>query len=379
MAITRSYQNYLTVPSAVISDGLLPIPLWAVTAMTLNETYHLPAIGTSGSRSIVSTHDDTISLSGMLVGAERYAWKFALETMAESSKRGTPLEAWTSGAVSGLILITSMTIRTDMQIQSLSFSSTAAKRDAISVSISMAHMPRPSVLGKLLDVASLGVGALADWGGKLMSNLIFPIEEYLVAETIEAPSAEFSIVERKLMQGLPQKIELDADVHLFVVVPNGLANIWRDSEPTLILSCNHDENSLFDPGKSISYPNADRIPACLLVRRASEVKASIPLVSDMRVIVDVSSTTTPCLIELNIMDWDIRCGVMRDNGDYNASIRFAWRKIEKAVEQYSTPPINPYVIKRLKPVYRMESLLGLKKIKVMSRFSYKQRRIKEVQ
>ncbi|MCW8900036.1 MAG: hypothetical protein OQK75_13390 [Gammaproteobacteria bacterium] len=165
MAITRSYQNYLTVPSAVLSDGVLPIPLWAVTSMTLNETYHLPPIGSSGSRSIVSTHDDTISLSGILVGAERYAWKFALETMAESSKRGTPLETWSKGAVSGLILITSMTIRTDMQIQSLSFNTTAAKRDAISVTITLMHMPRPGVLGKLLDVASLGVGALADWGG----------------------------------------------------------------------------------------------------------------------------------------------------------------------------------------------------------------------
>lgn len=165
MAITRSYQEYLRVPSAVISDGLLPIPLWAVTTMTVNETYHLPPIGSSGSRSIVSTHDDTISLSGLLVGAERYAWKFALETLAESSKRGTPLEAWSSGAASGLILITSMTIRTDMQIQSLSFNATAAKRDTISVTISMVHAPRPSVLGKLLDVASLGVGALADWGG----------------------------------------------------------------------------------------------------------------------------------------------------------------------------------------------------------------------
>jgi hypothetical protein len=58
-----------------------------------------------------------------------------------------------------------MTIRTDMQIKSLGFSASAAKRDAIDVSISMVHLPLPSALGTLLDVASLGVGALADIAG----------------------------------------------------------------------------------------------------------------------------------------------------------------------------------------------------------------------
>jgi hypothetical protein len=31
--------------------------------------------------------------------------------------------------------------------------------------MSLAHLPKPSALGKLLDVASVGVGALADFGG----------------------------------------------------------------------------------------------------------------------------------------------------------------------------------------------------------------------
>lgn len=162
----KSYQNYANIPSAIISDGgPLTIPIWAVTQMTLTETYHLPAIGSTGHRAIVSTHDDTIALTGVLVGYERYAWKLALETQAEASKRGTLLETMSSGLMGGLILITSMTIRTDMQIQSLTFTASAAKRDALDVSITMVHVPRPSLLGKLLDVASVGVGALTDFGG----------------------------------------------------------------------------------------------------------------------------------------------------------------------------------------------------------------------
>jgi hypothetical protein len=161
----ESFQRYATLPSAIISDGVMPIPIWAVTQMTLNQTYHLPPIGSTGAKAIVSTHDDTLSLSGVLVGQERFAWKLSLETMAESSKRGSALAAMTGGRVGGLILITSMTIRTDMQVQTLAFTASSTKRGVLDVSISLAHMPKPSALGKLFDVASVGVGALADFGG----------------------------------------------------------------------------------------------------------------------------------------------------------------------------------------------------------------------
>ncbi len=152
-------------PSAILSDGILIIPLWAVTTMTLTESYHLPPIGSTGSKSVIGTHDDTITLAGVLVGAERYAWKLALETLAESSRRGSALASAAGGAIGGLVLVTSMTIRTDMQVTGLTFTASAARRDALDISIAMAHLPLPSALGKLMDIASVGVGALADLGG----------------------------------------------------------------------------------------------------------------------------------------------------------------------------------------------------------------------
>jgi hypothetical protein len=162
---TSSFQNYATIPSAIISDGILTIPLWAVTTIGLSESYQLPPIGSSGAKAIVSTHDDTVTLAGVLVGPERYTWKFSLETLADVGKRGGAIGAFTGGAVSGLILITSMTIRTDMQIQTLSFTASAAKRDALDVSLTMAYMPLPGALASLLNVASLAIGGLADWKG----------------------------------------------------------------------------------------------------------------------------------------------------------------------------------------------------------------------
>jgi hypothetical protein len=156
-----SFQD-LVVPSAVLADPPLVVPLFAVTSMSLTEAYHLPPIGSSKQRMIVAAHDDTISLNALLVGRERFTLKFLLETMANLSKRGTITERVFRGAVSGLTLVTSMTIRTDLQIQSLTFGASATRREAIDVSMSLVHVPRPGVLAKVLDVASLGVGALGD-------------------------------------------------------------------------------------------------------------------------------------------------------------------------------------------------------------------------
>jgi len=151
-------------PSAILSDGVVTIPLFAVSSISLSETYHLPTIGNSTVRSVVATRDDVVTLSGLLVGSERFALKFALETLAESSKRGTALEGLTGGIVSGLVLISGMTVRTDMQIQSLSFTAQAGRRDVLDVSMTLLHMPRPGVLAKVLEVGNLGVRGLVDFG-----------------------------------------------------------------------------------------------------------------------------------------------------------------------------------------------------------------------
>src|SRR5512143_1206053 len=105
----HSFQDYAVVPSAIISDGAaLTIPIYAVTQMVLQEAYKLPAIGSTGAKSIVGTHDDTVQLTGLLVGTERYTFKLLLESAAEVSKRGSALGAFTKGRFGGLILVTSM-------------------------------------------------------------------------------------------------------------------------------------------------------------------------------------------------------------------------------------------------------------------------------
>ena len=155
----------LTRPSAILSDGVLTVPLYAVSSLSLSETFNLPPIGSSGVRTVVASHDDTISMSGLLVGPDRFRWKVELETLAEVSKRGSAVAAITSGRISGLILVTSLTIRTDIQVQSLGFSVSAARRDVIEVTLSLVPLPLPGSAGLLIDKAKIGVAALADFAG----------------------------------------------------------------------------------------------------------------------------------------------------------------------------------------------------------------------
>jgi hypothetical protein len=156
------FEPFLHTPSAVLSDGVVPVPLWAVTQLSIEASYFVPQIGGTRRRVAVVSHDDTVSFSAILLGPLRFTWKLALENLAESSRQGTALSRLTGGKLGGLVLITTATIRTDLAVQSLTFAQTAQRRDALEVTMRLLHLPRPGSLAKLLDVSSIGVGALTD-------------------------------------------------------------------------------------------------------------------------------------------------------------------------------------------------------------------------
>jgi hypothetical protein len=160
VAAATSFVDATAAPAAIISDGILRVPLYAVSSITLSETYQLPPIGSSTLKAAVATHDDTVSLSGLLVGPGRYAQKLVLEGLAEEARRGSALAVVSGGLLTGLMLVTAMTIRVDMQVQSLTFTETATRRDVIAVSLTLAHVPRPGAVGRLLDTAKLAVSML---------------------------------------------------------------------------------------------------------------------------------------------------------------------------------------------------------------------------
>lgn len=156
-----SFQDMASPPSAVIAAGPLVVPLWAVSTVSLTETYALPPIASTRARAIVATHDDAISLAAALVGPGRLEWKFALERIADLGKRGGAA-ILDDALPSGLVLWTPIALWTHMEVQSLTFSASATRRDVIDVAISMVRLPPPGVLSLVSDAAGLAIGALRD-------------------------------------------------------------------------------------------------------------------------------------------------------------------------------------------------------------------------
>ncbi len=156
------FEPYLHTPSAVLSDGIVPVPLWAVTQLSIEASYFVPQLGGTRRRVASVSHDDTVSFSAVLLGPLRFTWKVALENLAEASRQGTALSQVTHGQAGGLILLTAATIRTDLAVLSLTFGQTAQRREALDVTMRLAHLPRPGSLSTLLDTSSIAVGVLTD-------------------------------------------------------------------------------------------------------------------------------------------------------------------------------------------------------------------------
>lgn len=148
-------------PAALLTDGLLFAPLHAVTVVTLSQTYHLPPFGSGIGRAMIDTHDDTLSMSAMLVGPSRLAQRLVLETLAESAMRGSVAGFASGGVLDGLILVTPLGIRMNMFVQSLTVTASASKLGALDVNISLVQAPKLGLLGKLADVA-FSVASLGD-------------------------------------------------------------------------------------------------------------------------------------------------------------------------------------------------------------------------
>ncbi|MCM2422899.1 MULTISPECIES: hypothetical protein [unclassified Streptomyces] len=147
--------EFQRLPSAILTDGLLPVPLFAVSRLTLSERYTLPPIGTQAFRAAVGNATENVSLSALLIGPQRFAWKQGLELLANFSKRGGALGSYSGGRLSGLILVTRMVVKMNMQVTELSFTASAQRIDTVEVSLSLQHVPRPGPLDLLVDTAAM--------------------------------------------------------------------------------------------------------------------------------------------------------------------------------------------------------------------------------
>ncbi|KQR77308.1 hypothetical protein ASF98_21410 [Arthrobacter sp. Leaf337] len=144
------------------------VPLFTVTSLTLNEGYEVARISGSRLAQLVSPTKRTIQVEAMLLGSSRLLMKKALESMALVS-RASAAGVAPGLSKTGLPVVSGMTISLEMQITSLKFTQSNAKRDAVDVSITLEHVPRSSVvalIGEALDLAlAITTAALPSVGG----------------------------------------------------------------------------------------------------------------------------------------------------------------------------------------------------------------------
>jgi hypothetical protein len=140
------------------------VPLFAVTSMTLDESFKIPKIGSGdgkgGKSQWLGTVGRTVSIQGMLLGPERLLWKAALEVMADLSM---VLSSFVSiPGLGGIPLVSGLTVLPDMQITSLKFTQTSQEFGSIGVNISLKHCPKGFVaemIGRGLNLASSLAGS----------------------------------------------------------------------------------------------------------------------------------------------------------------------------------------------------------------------------
>jgi len=199
-----------------------------------------------------------------------------------------------------------------------------------------------------------------------------PIQRYLVPEVRLAVPDGFRQVDQAILGGLPHTIRLDEEATLVVVAPNGLAVTWRNADPTSVVSQSAGEVEPVTVRGDEPLGSVERAPARLLMRLGATTVASVPLIVGLqRTIPNNGRSDRGVRIELIILSWDLRAGSLRGVGDFGSHISLAWRRADQAVAHYSTPPINPHLIPRLEPQFRMESRIGLKVAIQLPRFQHK--------
>ncbi len=205
----------------------------------------------------------------------------------------------------------------------------------------------------------------------------FPIEEYLTPIQKPGVDEEFTLIEEKLQHGLPHQIRLDSGINLIVVIPSGTANRWRNTDPKTLLCSSYNERQPQLDSETFYESSFERVPARILVRQQRAIRGVLPLCSGLQRTIDTTGNGTGMLLELKIISWNIHIGIMRDRSDYGSTLKLAWRRVDQAVEKYSTPPVNPYILPRLKqPLFKMLSTLGIREPRVMTRFTARQKFIK---
>src|SRR5438105_2546461 len=120
--------------------------------MSISEGYKIQRIAGSKFSQAIAPTTKTITIEAVLLGRERLLLKKGLEVLALTSRLLVSAMA-PALKITGIPVVSGLTISLDMQITDLRFTQSVQKREALDVSITLQHVPRSSLFAILGEVA----------------------------------------------------------------------------------------------------------------------------------------------------------------------------------------------------------------------------------
>jgi hypothetical protein len=185
-----------------------------------------------------------------------------------------------------------------------------------------------------------------------MTTLPIPVDRYLVQAQMPPLPDSFTHVRQSLERGLPASLQLDDELSLALYVPTGDAVLWRDADGRAAVSVAGDETKATD-ATAVEDPVA-RAPARLVLRRAGQNVAVVPLAAGLRRRLPDHGGERGALIEIWIRDFELHAGTLREPGDFGSFIDFGWRRIDRGSNRFALPPLDPRVAERFSRAIQSE-------------------------
>lgn len=184
-----------------------------------------------------------------------------------------------------------------------------------------------------------------------------PVNRYLVPPVAPTLPEGFTQVSQPITTGLPHTIALNDDLTLALILPNGLAHAWRDSDPSQVVSESGSElvPAVAAPDEPIGVAT---LPAPrLLLRRTGTTIGVAPLVAGLhRFLPDAGDPGSGVAIEFAVLGWQLHAGVLRGPGDFGSHIDLAWRIADQGSDFFSELPEIPPFLYRLRDIVVLPQL-----------------------
>jgi hypothetical protein len=75
---------------------------------------------------------------------------------------------------------------------------------------------------------------------------------------------------------------------------------------------------------------------------------AVPLVAGgRRLVPDAGAADGGVAVELVLLAWELRAGTVRGPGEFGSRLALAWRRADRGAAEFSPPPINPGLARRL--------------------------------